>query len=114
MGVEEGDAVIAVQLSDGHGEVFIGTREGMAIRFSEEDVRSTGRGTFGVRGISLREDDAAVAMEVVTPGGTVLTVSENGYGKGTDLDEYRVQSRGGLGIINIHTCLLYTSPSPRD
>jgi len=103
MGVEEGDAVIAVQLSDGHGEVFIGTREGMAIRFSEEDVRSTGRGTFGVRGISLREDDAAVAMEVVTPGGTVLTVSENGYGKRTDLDEYRVQSRGGLGIINIHT-----------
>jgi DNA gyrase subunit A len=103
MGVEEGDAVIAVQLSDGHGEVFIGTREGMAIRFPEEDVRSTGRGTFGVRGISLREDDAAVAMEVVTPGGTLLTVSENGYGKRTDLDEYRVQSRGGLGIINIHT-----------
>ena len=55
------------------------------------------------RGITLREDDAVVAMEVVTPGGTLLTVSENGYGKRTDLDEYRVQSRGGLGIINIHT-----------
>jgi DNA gyrase subunit A len=103
MGVEEGDAVIAVQLSDGHGEVFIGSRDGMAIRFPEADVRSTGRGAFGVRGITLKEDDAAVAMEVVTPGGTVLTVSENGFGKRTKLDEYRVQSRGGLGIINIHT-----------
>ncbi len=103
MGVEEGDAVIAVQLSDGDGEVFIGSRDGMAIRFPEADVRPTGRGTFGVRGIALRDEDAAVAMEVVTPGGTVLTVSENGFGKRTDLDEYRVQSRGGLGIINIHT-----------
>ncbi len=103
MGVEEGDAVMAVQLSDGRGEVFIGSRDGMAIRFPEEDVRPTGRGTFGVRGITLREDDAVVAMEVVTPGGTVLTVAENGFGKRTNLDEYRVQSRGGLGIINIHT-----------
>jgi DNA gyrase subunit A len=103
MGIEEGDAVIAVQLSDGNGDVFIGTRDGMAIRFREAEVRATGRGAFGVRGITLREGDEAVAMEVVTPGGTVLTVSENGYGKRTALDEYRVQSRGGLGIINIHT-----------
>jgi DNA gyrase subunit A len=103
MGVDDDDAVMAVQLSDGSGEVFIGTRAGMAIRFPEGDVRSTGRGAYGVRGITLREDDAVVAMEVVTPGGTLLTVSENGYGKRTDLDEYRVQSRGGLGIINIHT-----------
>jgi DNA gyrase subunit A len=103
MGVEEEDAVIAVQVSDGGGEVFIGTRDGMAIRFPEADVRPTGRGTYGVRGITLRDDDAVVAMEVVTPGGTILTVSENGYGKRTHLDEYRVQSRGGLGIINIHT-----------
>jgi DNA gyrase subunit A len=103
MGVDDDDAVMAVQLSDGSGEVFIGTRAGMAIRFPEADVRSTGRGAYGVRGITLREDDAVVAMEVVTPGGTLLTVSENGYGKRTNLDEYRVQSRGGLGIINIHT-----------
>ena len=103
MGVDEDDAVMAVQLSDGGGEIFIGTRDGMAIRFPEGDVRPTGRGAYGVRGITLREDDAVVAMEVVTPGGTLLTVSENGYGKRTDLDEYRVQSRGGLGIINIHT-----------
>jgi DNA gyrase subunit A len=105
MGIEEDDAVIAAQVSDGSEEIFIGTRDGMAIRFSEADVRPTGRGTYGVRGISLREEDSVVAMEVVTPtqGGTLLTVSENGYGKRTPLDEYRVQSRGGLGIINIHT-----------
>ena len=103
MGVEEDDAVIAVQTSDGSGHIFIGTRGGMAIRFPEGDVRPTGRGTYGVRGITLREGDEAVAMEVTNGGGTLLTVSEKGYGKRTDLDEYRVQSRGGLGIINIHT-----------
>lgn len=103
MGVEENDAVIAVQTSDGNGHIFIGTRDGMAIRFHERDVRPTGRGTYGVRGITLREGDEVVAMEVTNGQGTLLTVSENGYGKRTDLDEYRVQSRGGLGIINIHT-----------
>ena len=76
----------------------------MAIRFPESDVRPMGRTAYGVRGISLREGDSVVAMEVVQPrGGTLLTVSENGYGKRTDLDEYRVQSRGGVGIIYIHT-----------
>ncbi len=69
MGVEDGDAVMAVQVSDGGGEMFIGTRDGMAIRFPEGDVRATGRGAYGVRGITLREDDAVVAMEVVTPAG---------------------------------------------
>ena len=103
MGVEEGDSVIAVQLSDGHGEVFIGTRNGMAIRFAETDVRPMGRTAYGVRGISLREDDTVVAMEVLRPGGTILSVTEQGYGKRTELDEYRVQSRGGIGIINIQT-----------
>ena len=103
MGIEEGDAVIDVQLTDGDAEIFLGTKDGMAIRFPESEVRPTGRGTYGVRGISLREGDAVVAMEVVRPGGTLLTVSENGYGKRTGLDEYRVQSRGGVGIINIHT-----------
>ena len=103
MGVEEGDAVIAANVSDGKGEIFIGTRDGMAIRFPEADVRSMGRTAYGVRGISLREGDAVVAMEVLTPGGTILTVTEQGYGKRTELDEYRVQSRGGIGIINIQT-----------
>src|SRR5206468_6637922 len=103
MGVEEGDAVIAVQLTGGGGEMFIGTRDGMAIRFPETDVRPMGRAAFGVRGISLRDDDYVVAMEVVQPGGTLLTVTERGYGKRTEIDEYRVQSRGGVGIINIAT-----------
>src|SRR5437763_5716600 len=79
MGVEPGDAVIAVQLTDGTGEIFIGTREGMAIRFPETDVRPMGRTAYGVRGIALRDDDYAVAMEVVRPGGTLLTVTERGY-----------------------------------
>jgi DNA gyrase subunit A len=103
MGVEEGDAVIAVQVSDGTAEVFIGTRNGMAIRFPETDVRSMGRSAYGVRGITLRDDDYAVAMEAVKPGGTLLTVTEHGFGKRTEIDEYRVQSRGGVGIINIAT-----------
>ena len=103
MGVEEGDAVMEVQVSDGNGEVFIGTRDGMSIRFPEGDVRSMGRTAYGVRGISLREGDAVVAIEVLKPGGTILTVTEQGYGKRTELDEYRVQSRGGIGIINIQT-----------
>jgi DNA gyrase subunit A len=103
MGVEESDAVIAVQLTDGSGEIFIGTRDGMAIRFPESDVRPMGRAAYGVRGIALRGDDYVVAMEVVKPGGTLLTVTERGYGKRTEIEEYRVQSRGGVGIINIAT-----------
>jgi DNA gyrase subunit A len=103
MGIEEGDAVIAVELSDGKEQIFIGTRDGMAIRFDETDVRPMGRSAYGVRGISLREGDEVVAMEVVREGGTVLSVAQNGYGKRTELEEYRLQSRGGVGIINIQT-----------
>jgi DNA gyrase subunit A len=103
MGVEAGDAVIAVQITDGTGEVFIGTRDGMAIRFPETDVRPMGRAAYGVRGITLRDDDYVVAMEVVKPGGTLLSVTERGFGKRTEIDEYRVQSRGGVGVINIAT-----------
>jgi DNA gyrase subunit A len=103
MGVEDGDSVITVLVSDGKGEIFIGTRNGMAIRFQENDVRPMGRTAYGVRGITLRDDDVVVAMEVVQPAGTLLTVTERGYGKRTDIDEYRVQSRGGVGVINIST-----------
>ena len=103
MGVEDGDAVITVQVTDGSGEIFIGTRNGMAIRFHESDIRAMGRTAYGVRGITLRDDDLVVAMEVVRPGGTLLTVTERGYGKRTEIEEYRVQSRGGVGIINIST-----------
>ena len=103
MDVEQGDAVIAVQVSDGTHDIFIGTRNGMSIRFPEADVRSMGRAAGGVRGISLRDDDEVVGMDVLIPGGTILSVTEQGYGKRTELDEYRSQSRGGVGIINIQT-----------
>src|SRR5215213_1620130 len=107
MGIEDGDAVIAVQVTGGNGEIFIGTRDGMAIRFEESDVRPMGRTAYGVRGITLRDDDYVVAMEIVKNGGTMLTVTERGFGKRTEIDEYRVQSRGGVGVINI-------SPSERN
>ncbi len=103
MGVEDDDRLMAAQITDGTGEIFIGTRDGVAIRFPESDVRPMGRAAYGVKGIALREGDQVVAMEVVRPGSTLLTVTEHGYGKRTELDEYRVQSRGGVGIINIQT-----------
>ena len=83
MGIDEGDEVIDVQLSDGQSEIFIGTRDGKAIRFGEDDVRSMGRTAYGVRGIQLREGDEVVAMQVAKPGGTLLTVTEKGYAKNT-------------------------------
>ncbi len=102
-GVAENDAVIAAEITDGQGELFLGTRGGKAIRFAERDVRPMGRTAHGVRGIRLRAEDEVVAMAVVRSGGALLTVTENGYGKRTDVDEYRVQSRGGVGIISIQT-----------
>ena len=103
MGVGDDDAVVGAELTDGQGEVFIGTRGGMAIRFKESDARPMGRNAYGVRGINLRAGDEVVAMAAVRSGGTLLTVTERGYGKRTPLDEYRVQSRGGVGIISIQT-----------
>jgi DNA gyrase subunit A len=103
IGVDDGDSVITADLTDGKEQIFIGTRDGMAIRFDETDVRPMGRTAYGVRGISLRDTDEVVAMEVVREGGTMLTVTQNGFGKRTELEEYRVQSRGGVGIINIQT-----------
>ena len=73
----------------------------MAIRFEETDVRPMGRTAYGVRGITLRDDDYVVAMEVLRQGGALLSVTEHGYGKRTEVEEYRVQTRGGVGIINI-------------
>ena len=101
MGIDEGDEVIDVQLSDGQCEVFIGTKDGKAIRFPEDAVRGMGRTAYGVRGIQLREGDEVVAMQVAKPGGTLLTVTEKGYAKNTRLDEYRVTGRGGLGVKNV-------------
>ncbi|MCC7125860.1 MAG: DNA gyrase subunit A [Acidobacteria bacterium] len=101
MGVDDGDAVMAIQLSDGASEVFIGTRDGKAIRFPENEVRAMGRTAYGVRGIQLREGDEVVAMQVAKPGGALLTVTERGYAKQTVLEEYRVTGRGGLGVKNV-------------
>jgi DNA gyrase subunit A len=102
LGVEADDALIEAVLTAGKDEILLATREGMAIHFSEEDVRPMGRAAYGVKGIELETADEVVALEVVSTG-TVLTVTANGYGKRTDLEEYRLQSRGGKGIINIKT-----------
>ncbi len=104
--LDEGDKLIGVALTDGSKDVFLASRNGKAIRFGEQDVRSMGRVTRGVRGMNLNEDDHVIGMEIVdndVPGSTIFTVCENGYGKRTDLDEYRGQSRGGKGIITIKT-----------
>jgi DNA gyrase subunit A len=102
LSVEDGDALIDAVTTSGQDKILLGTREGMAIQFAEEDVRPMGRAAFGVKGIELEEADHVVALEVATEG-TVLTVTENGYGKRSPVDEYRVQSRGGKGLINIKT-----------
>jgi DNA gyrase subunit A len=101
--VEEDDRLIAVAETDGTKDLVVGTRNGMAIRFKEEDVRPMGRTAYGVRGIQLRDGDEVVAMKVVSEGATILTVCERGFGKRTELDEYRKQSRGGIGLKNVQT-----------
>ena len=95
------DTVVGAELTDGQADIFIGTRDGLTIRFPEGEARAMGRTAGGVRGIRLREGDEVVGMAVARPGATLFTVTENGYGKRTPLDDYRVQSRGGLGIINV-------------
>jgi len=101
--LEEGDDLIGASITSGQDEIILGTRDGMAIRFHESDVRSMGRVSMGVRGIKLREGDEVVDMVVAEPSASLLTVCELGYGKRTSLEDYRVQSRGGLGLINIKT-----------
>ncbi len=96
--LDEGDELIEVKLTSGNDELLIGTHSGMAIRFNEQDVRTVGRTARGVRGIRLREGDFCVGMVVITEDTDLLCITENGYGKRTDFEEYRVQSRGGIGI----------------
>ncbi|MCK4340765.1 MAG: DNA gyrase subunit A [Phycisphaerae bacterium] len=95
------DSLIKVSLTSGDDEIVLGTRGGMACRFREKDVRAMGRTARGVRGINLAREDVVVDMVVIQPGMSVLTVCENGYGKRTDVDEYRLTRRGGKGVINI-------------
>jgi DNA gyrase subunit A len=103
IGIESTDNLIEVKQTSGQSEAVLITREGMSIRFEESDVRSMGRPATGVRGISLEKDDRVVALAVVDPNATLLVAGENGIGKRTAFDEYRVQSRGGKGIITMKT-----------
>lgn len=96
--LDEGDDLIKVRLTDGTDTMLLGTSHGMAIKFNEQDVRPMGRTARGVRGIKLRDDDFLIGMTTVSEDGTLLAVTENGYGKKTSFDEYRDQSRGGMGI----------------
>jgi DNA gyrase subunit A len=101
--IDEDDELVDVQLTDGSQDIFLATRLGMAIRFKEGDVRDMGRTARGVRGINLGKGDDVIGMEIPANNTFMLTVSENGYGKCTSIERYRVQSRGGKGIINLKT-----------
>jgi DNA gyrase subunit A len=102
--IEEADQLLSAAITDGTREIVIATRSGMSIRFSEDQVRPTGRATMGVKGIELEEGDVVVGMGIPNPDerrDRVLAVCERGYGKRTPLDEFRLQSRGGKGVILI-------------
>jgi DNA gyrase subunit A len=100
--LEEGDSLLSVRITGGENQIFIGTRQGMGIRFSEKDVRSMGRDTTGVIGITLRKgNDEVVEMDVVDEKAHLLSVTELGYGKRSEVTEYRYQGRGGSGVINV-------------
>ena len=96
--LREDDELIGVRRTEGDGEVLLGTRNGMAIRFSENDMRPIGRNSMGVKSIELDEDDEVIDVAMVEEGAQVLSITENGYGKRTDIEEYRLQQRGGKGI----------------
>ncbi|MBQ4491851.1 MAG: DNA gyrase subunit A [Deltaproteobacteria bacterium] len=103
--VEEGDRLVSSRLTDGSYDIILASENGMSIRFSEKDVRPTGRATRGVRGMTLVENDRVIGMEVVSENtvGYLVSVTRNGYGKRTRIGEYRLQSRGGKGLITIKT-----------
>ncbi|ACB83607.1 DNA gyrase subunit A [Natranaerobius thermophilus] len=96
--LNEDDELIDVHLTDGKQEIILGTEQGLAIKFSEEEVRSMGRNSRGVKGISLKDNDRVIGMDIAQENSDLLIVSENGYGKRTPVSEYRTQSRGGKGI----------------
>ena len=103
IGLEQGDEMIGVRLTDGQQEIILSSLNGQSIRFKEAKVRPTGRGTYGVVGMRLDKGDAVVSMEILSLGADILTVAENGYGKRTAMEEYRLTSRGGKGIITMKT-----------
>jgi len=97
------DELIAARITDGDMDVFLGSDGGKVIRFNEADVRATARGSMGVRGMRIPQDARVVGMEVLAGQQTLLTVTENGYGKRTAVEEYKVQNRGGMGVFSIKT-----------
>ncbi len=101
--LEPNDALIGVALTTGHDDIILGTRDGMTIRFQEKEVRSMGRASRGVRGVKLRPNDEVVGMVIPEEKAALFTVCENGYGKRTGVENYRPQTRGGLGLKNIKT-----------
>lgn len=103
LSLDPGDRLRSVSLTNGEQDIFLGTRGGLAIRFAEKEARSMGRTAHGVKGIKLSKDDYLIGMEIINPRATILTVTENGYGKRTEADRYRSQKRGGKGLIDIKT-----------
>ncbi|MCX8057042.1 MAG: DNA gyrase subunit A [Ignavibacteria bacterium] len=101
--LNEGDRLIDAKISDGADDIIIGTREGMAIRFNEQEVRDMGRNASGVKAITLDKNDKVVGMVVSKRKSTILVVTENGYGKRTEIDEYRITRRGGKGVRTLKT-----------
>ena len=100
--LDEGDALSWVRLTNGDDELLVATRKGMAIRFNENDVRAMGRTARGVKAITLKDEDCVIGMSILREGGLVLTVSETGYGRLSPISDYRLQSRGGKGLLNYH------------
>ena len=96
--IVEGDELISVQLSTGNDQIIIASHEGKCIRFSEDDVRAMGRDTQGVKSMTLNKGDIVVDMAVIKEGSEVITMTENGYGKRSDIEDYRMQTRGGKGV----------------
>jgi DNA gyrase subunit A len=101
--LEDGDEVIGVRMVEEGQEVILSTRSGQAIRFREGNVRPMSRDTYGVRGVTLETGDVLVAMDIAAPHATLLTVSENGFGKRSAVEDYRLQARAGKGIITMKT-----------
>ena len=101
--LDEGDELIAANITNGNNYIFLGSHEGQAIRFEEHHVRPMGRQARGVRAMELAKGDYLVGMEVVEKEGTILSIAENGYGKRTPLETYRLTNRGGKGVINMKT-----------
>jgi DNA gyrase subunit A len=103
LGLDEGDELLGATITNGDNFIFLGSHEGMAIRFNEDDVRAMGRQARGVRAMDLEEGDYLVGLEVVEKQGLILSISENGYGKRTPLGDYRLTGRGRKGVINMKT-----------